>query len=251
MSRRRSLPANRSATRRPLAPGPTLRAPTVRNATHDGLVQPVGLRRARFRSECSPDRALSESSRDAWVRKVVVCCVPDVRGRGRARAAANAECVSPSGATRSPPGQPSPAPRWCGRGPRGPSRRAPPRSAAPRSGGRAPGRRTACTTRSVSCSTTASCLSRSSAPAFVRTWTRTWLEAPVTSEMAAAGSSWTKAAVFSRNIGISGTRLDAHHGGGRRRSQGVRIGERPGRRVDVDHRHGGRPPDYAARHSGG
>ena len=61
------------------------------------------------------------------------------------------------------------------------------------------------TKRAVKRSTTASCLSRSSAPAFVMTWTRTWREAPVTSEMAAGGSSWTKAAVFSRNIGISGT----------------------------------------------
>src|SRR6202011_2017252 len=49
-------------------------------------------------------------------------------------------------------------------------------------------------TISVSSLTTPSCLSQSSTPAGVSTWTRTWLLSPATLEIAAASMSWMNAA---------------------------------------------------------
>ena len=111
----------------------------------------------------------------------------------------------------------------CGRGPTVPSRRARPRSPTPRSSAPTPGLRSlsslslSLSARSAAGRPRVAC-TRSSAPALVRTWTRMCPDSPLYVRVAMGGSSRTKAAAFSRNIGISGTGLDPHD----RRSRGCR-----------------------------
>ena len=107
------------------------------------------------------------------------------------------------------------------------------------------------TTSSVSCSTTASCLSRSSAPAFVRTWTRTWFGSPVDVRDRRGRQLVDEGRGVLAEHRDLGHRLDPHDGRGRLGRQGVRIARRSprGHRCRSSAWRG--PPDYAARHSGG